>query len=432
MRLTQFYANSPVCSPTRAALLTGRYPDAVGVPGVIRTHAANSWGYLSADAVLLPAVLKKAGYRTGIVGKWHLGLGEPNLPNLRGFDFFHGFLGDMMDDYRTHLRHGNNYMRLNAQTVDPPEHATDVFTQWACQWLKGDCPDFRPSENGTVPLEQRKGDSPVFAETKTGTVPKAKTGTVPFFLYLAYNAPHDPIQPPDEWLAKYKARNPEATEKRAKLAALIEHLDDGVGRVLATLKETGQADNTLVIFVSDNGGSLPVGANNGPLNNGKGTMLEGGIRVPMCAAWPGRIKPGSTNDRVALTMDLFPTICEAAGATRAENLDGRSILPTLLGKPQPAEDRTLFWVRLEGGGRYAGGVPFYAARRGDWKLLQNFPKEPLRLYNLKDDPGETTDLAVQQPQVYANLKKALDEHIARCQRVPYRAPGGIGPGEISK
>ena len=189
MRFTNFYANSCVCSPTRAALLSGRYPDLVGVPGVIRTHREDSWGYLSPSAVLLPKLLKDAGYRTAIVGKWHLGLESPNLPNERGFEHFHGFLGDMMDDYITHLRHGKNYLRLNDQEIEPKGHATDLFTTWACDFLKEQKPER------------------------------------PFFLYLAYNAPHAPIQPPDEWLEKVKKRQPDLDAKRAKLVALIEHLD---------------------------------------------------------------------------------------------------------------------------------------------------------------------------------------------------------------
>jgi arylsulfatase A-like enzyme len=390
---SQFYANCPVCSPTRAGLLSGRYPDAVGVPGVIRTHAENSWGWLSQDAVLLPAVLKEAGYRTAIVGKWHLGLGEPNLPNARGFDFFHGFLGDMMDDYYSHRRDAQNYMRLNQQTIDPKGHATQLFTDWTCQWLRA----YRHQE--------------------------------PFFLYLAYNAPHSPIQPPQDWLAEYRAGHPDVPEKRAKLAALIEHLDAGIGRVMKILEETGHAGNTLVIFTSDNGGSLPHGSSNGPLAGGKQDMLEGGIRVPMCAVWPGRIEPGARSDRVALTMDLFPTICEAAGVQPGRGIDGRSILPTLLGKPQPPEDRFLYWVRLEGGRRYHG-EPYYAVRRGDWKLLQNGPDEPMHLYNLKDDPQEQTDLSAQQPEKYAELKSALAAHIARVASVPHRPPNRVGPGEI--
>jgi len=385
MKFSNFYANCPVCSPTRAALLTGRFQDTVGVPGVIRTHAKNSWGYLSEKAVLLPTVLKKAGYETAMFGKWHLGLEKPNLPNLRGFDHFHGFLGDMMDDYYNHLRHGNNYMRINEKTIDPEGHATDLFTDWTVDWLK------------------------------------EYDGKKPFFLYLAYNAPHSPIQPPAEWLQKYRARHPDVPVKRAKLAAFIEHLDDGIGRVMAALDASGNMDNTLVIFTSDNGGSLWHGANNGPLSGGKQDMLEGGLRVPMCAVWPGHIAAGSKSDRVALTMDLFPTLCEAAKADFDATIDGRSILPTLLGKRQPPEDRTLFWVRLEGGRRYAG-KPYYAARRGDWKLLQNSPTEKFKLYNLKDDPKEQTDLSKQHADVYAELKKALDAHIAACADVPWQPP----------
>ncbi len=394
MRLPTFYANCPVCSPTRAALLCGRYPDAVGVPGVIRTRSSNSWGLLSRDAVLLPAVLRDAGYQTAMFGKWHLGLGEPNLPNLRGFEFFHGFLGDMMDDYYHHRRQGQNYMRLNNQVIDPKGHATDLFSDWTGQWIKDH--------------DQRQ----------------------PFFIYLAYNAPHFPIQPPADWLARYRAKHPDVPEKRAKNCAFIEHLDAGIGKVLEALQQSGRSDNTLVIFSSDNGGSLPHAQSNGWLSGGKQDMLEGGIRVPTCAVWPGRIEPGSQSDRVALSMDLYATICEAAGAAFDHAIDGRSILPTLLGKQQPAQHRFLFWVRLEGGRRYAG-KPYYAARQGDWKLLQNAPAEPLRLYHLKDDPKETTDLSARHPDVYDRLKKALETHIARYATVPYRPPSGVGPGEIA-
>ena len=395
MRFSDFYANCTVCSPTRAALLSGRYPDAVGVPGVIRTYANNSWGLLSQDAVLLPAVLKKAGYRTAMFGKWHLGLGEPNVPNIRGFDFFHGFLGDMMDDYWHHRRSGQNYMRLNREVIDPKGHATDLFTEWTCTWLK----------------EQKDGK--------------------PFFIYLAYNAPHFPIQPPPDWLARYRAKHPDVTEKRAKNCALIEHLDDGIGKVVKALEETGHADNTLVFFTSDNGGSLPHAQSNGWLNGGKQDMLEGGIRVPMCAVWPGRIEPGSRSDRVALTMDLYATICEAAGAEYDRTIDGRSILPTLLGKPQPPENRTLVWVRLEGGRRYHG-TPYYCVRRGDFKLLQNDPDEPMRLYSLEEDPKETTDVSEEYSQIRAELTQALQAHVDRYRMVPYRLPNGMGPGEIGK
>jgi len=382
MRFDNFYANCPVCSPTRASLLSGRYPDLVGVPGVIRTHLTNSWGYLSPHTVLLPKLLKPAGYHTAIVGKWHLGLESPNTPNERGFDHFHGFLGDMMDDYYNHRRHGNNYMRLNNKEIDPEGHATDLFTQWSVDYINS-------------------------------CAKKAQ----PFFLYLAYNAPHSPIQPPADWIERIKNREKNISDKRAKLVALIEHLDDGIGRVIAALKNSSQNTNTLIIFTSDNGGQLSVGANNGNLRAGKQDMYEGGIREPMCAVWSGKIESGSRSNRVALTMDLYPTICDAAGAYIEHKIDGRSILPTLLGKNQPEEDRFLFWVRREGGGRY-GGRAYYAARYGDYKLVQNSPFEPLELYNLKDDPREQNPLD-KKNRMYQRLFTALRNHIIEAGAVPW-------------
>jgi arylsulfatase A-like enzyme len=394
MRFDNFYANCPVCSPTRAALLSGRYPDMVGVPGVIRTHITNNWGYLAPHAELLPKLLKLAGYHTAIVGKWHLGLASPNTPNERGFDHFGGFLGDMMDDYYNHRRHGNNYMRLNGNQIDPEGHATDLFTQWAIDYIRNSVEGVPPSNRGQDARD-----------------------TKPFFLYLAYNAPHTPIQPPDDWLDRVKKRQPGISDRRAKLVALIEHLDDGIGNVIAALKDAGLSDNTLVIFTSDNGGQLGAGANNGPLRAGKQDMYEGGIREPMCAVWPEKIKPGTRSDRVALTMDLYPTICEAAGAKIQHEIDGRSILPTLLGKLQPDEDRFLFWVRREGGSY--GGRAYYAARYGDYKLLQNSPYEPMELYNLKDDPQEQKPLG-RKNKMYQKLFTALRNHIIEAGAVPWQ------------
>lgn len=386
MRFDRFHANSPVCSPTRAALLTGRYPDLVGVPGVIRTHPENNWGRLAPRATLLPMVLKDAGYRTALIGKWHLGLDAPDRPNDRGFEEFRGFLGDMMDDYRTHRRHGINYMRRNDREIDPEGHATELFTDWAIEYLK-----------------DRQGDER------------------PFFLELAYNAPHVPIQPPEAWLDRVQARAPELPENRARLVALIEQLDDGIGRVLASLRANGQADRTLVLFTSDNGGQRDIGARCGAVRGGKQDMYEGGIRVVMGARWPGRIAPGTRSDLLALTMDLFPTICEAAGVRVEAPIDGISLLPALLGRDQPALERDLFWMRREGGPRYHGR-DYYAVRRGVWKLMQNHPFEPYRLYHLGDDPLEQLDHAADKPRVVAELSDSLRAHIQEAGAVPWQAP----------
>ncbi len=382
MRLDRFYANCPVCSPTRAALLTGRYPDLVGVPGVIRTYIKDNWGHLSPHATLLSKMLKPAGYHTGIVGKWHLGLNSPNTPNERGFDHFHGFLGDMMDDYYHHRRDNINFMRQNATEIDPEGHATDLFTQWATDYIT-----------------ER-------ASTKQ-----------PFFLYLAYNAPHTPIQPPADWLEKVKQRESGISDKRAKLVALIEHLDAGIGKVIDAIDNAGIEDNTLVIFTSDNGGQLGAGANNGPLRAGKQDMYEGGIREPMCAVWPGKIEPGSRSQRIAMTMDIFPTVCETAGVRIEHKIDGVSFLPTLLGRKQSDEDRFLFWVRREGG--HYGGRAYYATRYGDFKLVQNNPFEPYELFNLAEDPKEEKPLETKHP-MYKKLFAALQNHILQAGAVPWQ------------
>ncbi len=389
MTLENFRANSCVCSPTRAALLSGCYPDRVGVPGVIREEeSANSWGYLAKEAVLLPALLKSANYHSAIVGICHLGISAPNLPNDRGFDHFHGFLGDMMDDYWTHLRHGHNFMRLNNAAISPEGHATDLFTDWACEY-----------------------------------VTQRSKSTQPFFLYLAYNAPHDPLQPPPEWLEKVKQREPQMDAKRMKLVALIEHFDAGVGRVLDTLEKNGQAQNTLVMFTSDNGGLLSTGANNGPWRSGKTHMHEGGLRVPFAARWPAQIKAGSTSAFDALSMDLFPTALEVAGIPAPNHIDGISILPTLLGKSQTVV-RDRYFVRREGGPQY-GGKTIEAYQHGDWKLVQNSPFGPYELYNLADDPYETTDLAATKKQIVAELSALLRKQVQRGGAVPWQRDSGL-------
>ena len=386
IRFDNFYANCPVCSPTRASLLTGRHPEQVGVPGVIRTHADNNWGYLDPDAVMLPEVLKRAGYDTAIIGKWHLGLESPNRPNDRGFDYFHGYLGDMMDDYYKHRRHGINYMRLDNDEIDPVGHATDLFTTWAIDYI-----------------EARN------AESK------------PYFMYLAYNAPHTPIQPPESWLDRVVARELGIDPKRAKLVALIEHMDDAIGQVIDALDAAGQSENTLVIFSSDNGGQLNVGANNGKTRDGKQSMYEGGLRVPTCAVWPGKIKAGDRTNNIAITMDLFPTICEAAGADFDHTIDGISILPTFLGKKQQTDNRDFYFHRREGGNRY-GGLTINAVRRGQWKLLQNSPFQPLELYDLESDPLETNDMARKTPKKFNELSAALRVQVQRGGAVPWQRP----------
>jgi len=386
MTFTNAYANCPVCSPTRAALLSGRYQEVVGVPGVIRTHPDDSWGYLNPNVELLPLVAQRDGYHTAMIGKWHLGLQSPNIPTERGFDVFRGFLGDMMDDYYHHRRHDINYMRHGTDVIDPQGHATDLFSDWAVEFL-----------------DEQQGKEE------------------PFLLYLAYNAPHTPIQPPDEWVQQVLERSPGILPARAKLVALIEHMDGGIGKVMAALKRSKKLDNTIVVFTSDNGGQLEVGANNGPLRDGKQSVYEGGLRVPMCVVWPDRVQAGTRSVFQTMSMDILPTLLEAARVKTADDLDGKSFRPTLLGETQPELRTQWLFTRREGGLRY-GGKTIEAIREADWKLLQNSPFEPLELYNLAADPYEENNLAAKNPAVVNRLDAALRLHLQRGGSIPWQSP----------
>lgn len=382
MKFKNFYANCTVCSPTRASLVTGCFPDKVGVPGVIRTNENNSWGYLAENAITLPEMLNKAGYETAIIGKWHLGLESPNLPNERGFKFFHGFLGDMMDDYWTHLREGNNYMRLNKEEINPEGHATDIFSDWAIDYID-----------------------------------KSTEKKAPFFLYLAYNAPHFPIQPPDDWFSKVKERENGISEKRAKNVAFVEHLDDGIGRVLKALEKSGQAKNTLIIFTSDNGGHLASGASNGDLRGGKQDMYEGGLKVPTCFVWKDKIKSKSECKNMGLTMDIYPTLCEIADVSILHSIDGISLYRSLIGENQITDSRAVYFMRLEGG--YYSGLRYYAVRQGQYKLVQNTPFETFQLFNMDTDPKEQIPLSPRSEK-YTDLSYKLSQHIKEAGKIAWQ------------
>ena len=384
---TRMRANCTVCSPTRAAIMTGMYADRVGVPGVIRTHHDNSWGYFSPGILTLADRLRAAGYHTGIVGKWHLGLESPNTPNERGFDFFHGFLGDMMDSYWEHRRHDVNYMRRNAEAIEVEGHATDLFTDWACEYIS-----------------ERATDS-----------------EVPFFLYLAYNAPHFPIEPPDDWYERIKKRSPEMEEKRALNVAFVEHLDHAVRRVLESLKENGMEDNTLIVFTSDNGGSLPHAQSNHPWRDGKQSHYDGGLRVPFALRWPERVNAGAVSDYAGLTFDVFPTFLELAGVPLPEDIDAVSLMPILQGEGMDDAERELYFVRREGGLHY-GGKSYEALIRGPWKLMQNDPYSPMELYHLDEDPQEQHNLIAERPEVVRELSNALRRHIQRGGVAPWQPP----------
>jgi arylsulfatase A-like enzyme len=391
MLLENMRANATVCSPSRAALLTGRNADRVGVPGVIRTHPADSWGYLAPHVATLPELLRVSGYQTAHIGKWHLGLEAPNLPNQRGFDWFHGFLGDMMDSYTGHLRHGQNYLRLNQQEIRAEGHATELFTDWAIDYLRAQC----------------------------------DAGSQPFFLYLAYNAPHFPIEPPAEWLDRVRQRAPQLDEKRSKNVAFVEHLDANIGRLMAALDELKLTDSTLVAFASDNGGSLPHGQCNDPWRDGKQSHYDGGLRVPMLLRLPGQIPAGSRSDYAGLVFDLFPTCLELAEAKIPADIDAVSLTPLWRQGTMPT-DRELYFVRREGGPAY-GGSSYETLIVGPWKLTRSSPYRPLELYQLEVDPYETTNVIDQHPDVARRLGERLRWHIQRGGQVAWQPPPEAAP-----
>lgn len=393
MRFTAARANATVCSPTRAAILSGRFPDRAGVPGVIRTDPESSWGYFAPALPTLADHLRAAGYHTALIGKWHLGLSTPNTPNERGFDHFHGFLGDMMDSYSHHRRHNINYLRLNKKPIKAEGHATDVFTSWSIDFLQK----------------------------------RAALADEPFFLFLAYNAPHFPIEPPAEWLEKVKKRQPELDPKRAANVAFCEHLDDALGRLLTALDQTGLTENTLVVFTSDNGGSLPHGQSNRPWRDGKQSHYDGGLRVPFVARWPGHITAGTTCETPVLTFDVFPAFLTAAGAQVPAGIDPLDLSPLFAQKPAPQFDsREQYFVRREGGGLH-GGLAYHAVIRDGWKLMRNDPESSYELYHLAKDPGETRNLLSQQTTRANELKTALRRHIQRGGEVPWQAPSPTQP-----
>lgn len=373
MRFTDFHANGPMCSPTRAALLTGLYQQRFG-PRFERALGgrAGKGGGLTLDAVTIAEELKRAGYATGMFGKWHLGYEPPFLPTRQGFDEFRGLVsGD--GDHHSHIdRSGGEDWWRNERIEMESGYTADLLTRHAVRFI------------------ERNKDHP-------------------FFLYVPHLAIHFPWQGPDDPAhrkvgADY-ARDkwgviPDRGNVRPHVEAMIESLDRSVGDIVAALKRNKLDHRTLLFFTSDNGGYLTYGADfrnissNGPLRGQKGDVFEGGHRVPAIACWPGKIEAGATTDATAMTMDLMPTLLELVDRRPQRALDGISLRGLLL-EQKPLPPRTLFW-RM--GGR--------AARRGDWKLVWPLRGDPL-LFNLRDDLGESRDLAEKQPELAAELEEAI-------------------------
>ncbi len=362
VRFTSGYVSAPYCSPTRAGLLTGRYQEKFGH----EFNPSSPGTGLPVGETTIANRLKTVGYRTGLVGKWHQG-SEPKFhPQQRGFDEFFGFLGG------SHSYFKYNGMLRGTEPVSGTEYFSDAFGREACDYI-------------------------------------AHHKDEPWFLYLAFNAVHTPMDATDDRLKKFA--NIE-DKKRRTYAAMMLGLDDNVGRVLNKLAETGQTENTYVIFIADNGGPVMPGttmnaSHNDPLRGGKRTTLEGGIRVPFIVSWKGHVKPG-VYDNMAMQLDLTATALNIAGAD-TKNIDGVNLLPFITGENKGKPHDELYW-------RFGDQM---AIRVGDYKLVRYDKNADVRvgkrlaaigpfLYNLKEDISETKDLSAQMPDKMHELQTKWD------------------------
>ena len=415
IKLTSFYVAWPACTPSRGALLTGRYPQRNGIYDMIRNEAPD-YGYqykpgeyeatferiggMDTREILLPRVLKSTGYVNGIFGKWDLGVHRRFLPLARGFDEFYGFVNTGID-YYTHERYGvpSMYRNNSPTTADKGTYCTDLFEREAVRFLEAN---------------RRK----------------------PFFLYVPFNAPHgasnlDPAirggaQAPDRFKEMYpKLREQADTEQRTRygktytmpnraarrleFVGSVTAMDAAIGRLLDLLEEYGIADNTIVIFFSDNGGGGS--ADNAPLRGRKGQMFEGGIRVPCIVKWPGKIPADSTSDEFLTSLEIVPTLCAATGAEPPMGvaLDGFDMLPVLQGKKRSPRTE-MFWQRKLDKG----------ARVGHWKWVES--SRGGGLFDLRDDIGERRDLSEEKPEVLKEVQARFASWKMQMQAAEPRGP----------
>ncbi len=378
---TQSYAACPVSSPTRASILTGKYPARLQLTNFLvgnRTDPASPvlpapWKpYLEAREVTVAELLKEAGYTTAMIGKWHLGNHDSIAPWNQGFDYTR-MIGKNGLDYYNYSIYEDSYRK--EFTDKGSDYLTDKLTDYSIEFLT-----------------QNKDR--------------------PFFLYLAYSAPHVVIVPRPDKLMKYFRKYAQADEKyNPYYAAMVESIDDGVGRIMKFLKENNLMENTVIFFTSDNGGLGmdelgPTPTSNLPLRAWKGHVYEGGIRVPAIVSWQGKIVPGRVSDEYFSSIDYFPTISEIAGIRNLpDNIDGISILPLLLGKGKTDGNRPLFWHYPHFSNQM--GRPSGAVRSGDYKLVENYETGKLELYNLKEDISESKDLSPKMKQKAHELHELL-------------------------
>ena len=369
LRFTDFHANGPMCSPTRAALLTGQYQHRFGRDFESALSAEQPHIGMPTNAATIPQVLKKAGYATGMYGKWHLGYQPPHMPTHFGFDDFRGLLtGD--GDHISHVsRSGREDWYHNEKIAMEEGYSSELITKHSIDFMR------RNKDN-------------------------------PFFLYVAHLAIHFPWQAPGEQAHRVAGKDYWSLEKLGPhpegqvapvVQAMVEAVDTSVGAIMAALHELGLDDNTFIFFTSDNGGYLEYAgkfrgeiSSNAPCRGQKTEVWEGGHREPAIAWWPGRITPRTVTHEIAMTMDMLPTYAELAGVPAPDDVDGITLTP-LLFEGMPLPERDLFWRMRE----------TWAVRRGPWKLVGE--GEKFQLFNLDDDIGERKDLSAQDPALIKDL-----------------------------
>jgi arylsulfatase A-like enzyme len=433
MRFTRHYSGAPVCAPSRCVLLTGCHMGHAEIRGNIQAQKSfpqfTEGQYpLSARALTVAQVFRKAGYATGAIGKWGLGpVGSTGDPNTQGFDLFFGYNCQALAHsyYPTHLWR-------NAERVPFNDHPV---------------PGHRPQPSGEVRMEAQTAEhyapTRMVAEAEQFIAEHRKDR---FFLYLAFIEPHVAMHPPKASVDRfptswddepYRGQNGYLPHPRprAAYAAMISDLDDHVGRVMQALDSAGLTDRTLVVFTSDNGTTHPAGKNprfgTGGVDSGffnstaglrgyKGSVYEGGLRVPLIVRLPGRIPAGSVNDHPSYFADWFSTLCDAARLKTPRGLDGQSLWPQLMGRKNPAQHRPMVWVFPEYGGQVA-------VRMNDFKAVRQRLKTPQpgawELYDLKSDPNEQKDLAGQHPELIAKAEAILRDQVAENPVFPVPIPG---------
>lgn len=385
--LTSGYVAHPFCGPSRAGFITGRYPHAIGTPYNLHDDGTPTEDGVPSNELFMSNALQQAGYYTGLVGKWHLGFAPQFHPNKRGFSDFYGFLGG-----------GHKYFpeQYKVQYTNQVKEGRTVINEY-----------LKPLEHNGKEVNETEYMTDALSREAVRMINTASAKKQPLFLFVSYNAPHVPLEAKEEDLKKFSHIK---DSDRRTYAAMVYAVDRGVGEMVKALKSTKEYDNTLIVFLSDNGGNLDHGANNNPLKGTKGDTWEGGYRVPMFFHWPGKVIAGQKYDYPVSALDLYPTFVNIAGAKLPadKKLDGKNVLEDVIAGRNARPDDMIYSIR------YRTGHSDVGARMGNWKITR-VANEPWQLFNIKNDIGERKDLGGQHPELLqkmvSNVEKWSRSHI---------------------